>query len=151
MMASSAFALWTLSVSVVILAALLSRLPLPNGPPHVNYGQSAQCKACTTYNTLNSADASEYFSHAHLITPTSKDDVIEIVRLAVERGQKVRVVGTGHSWSAVAVPEDILVSLHNFTGIVSNPCTLSQSCSVEDACLHRSLGDTDAYTDVGTS
>ena len=66
-----------------------------------------------------SADASEFFSHAHLLTPSSKDDVIEIVNRAVERGQKVRVVGSGHSWSAVAVPDDILLSFHNYTGIVS--------------------------------
>lgn len=66
------------------------------------------------------ADASVYFSHAHLRIPTSKDDVISIVRSAMEKGQKVRVVGSGHSWSAVAASEDVLISLYNYTGIVSD-------------------------------
>ena len=68
---------------------------------------------------LRFTDASVFFDHARLKTPSSKDDIIKIVKTATERGQKVRVVGSGHSWSAVAASEDVLVSLWNYRGIVS--------------------------------
>ena len=68
---------------------------------------------------LRLADASVYFNHAQLKTPSSKDDIIKIVKAASDMGQKVRVVGSGHSWSAVAASEDVLVSMWNYTGIVS--------------------------------
>ena len=66
-----------------------------------------------------SADAAVYFDHAHLRTPSSKADIVRIVQSAAERGQKVRVVGSGHSWSSVAVSKEILLSLWNYTGVVS--------------------------------
>ena len=64
------------------------------------------------------SDSSVYFNHVHLKMPSSKDDIISIVRAAAVGDQKVRVVGSGHSWSAVAASDDILVSLWNYTGIV---------------------------------
>lgn len=67
------------------------------------------------------SDASVYFDHAHLRIPSSKAEIIEIVKWAAEKGQKVRVVGSGHSWSSVAVGDDIQISLWNLTGIVSKP------------------------------
>ena len=68
------------------------------------------------------SDSSLFFDHAHLITPSSKAEIVEVVRSAAERGQKVRVVGSGHSWSSVALSDDILVSLWNYTGVVSCVC-----------------------------
>lgn len=68
------------------------------------------------------ADSSMYFDHAHLKTPSSKDDIITIVKEAVDGGRKVRVVGSGHSWSSVAMSDDVIVSLWNYTGIVSGSC-----------------------------
>jgi L-gulonolactone oxidase len=91
--------LWLMSGSLVVLACLLTRVSR-YGPPHTNY------------------DAAVYFDHAQLRTPSSKADIVRIVQSAAERGQKVRVVGSGHSWSSVAVSEDILLSLWNYTGVV---------------------------------
>ncbi len=45
--------------------------------------------------------------------------MVELVKFAAINGRKLRVVGSGHSWSTVATSNDILVSLHNFTGLVS--------------------------------
>ena len=118
--------LWLMSGSLVVLACLLTRVSR-HGPPHTNYGSTvamypykpaAYCKSlqnCVPF----SADAAVYFDHAHLRTPSSKADIIRIVQSAAYRGQKVRVVGSGHSWSSVAESEDILISLWNYTGIVS--------------------------------
>ena len=60
-----------------------------------------------------------YFSHEHVKSPATKSDIVAIVNTAAEQGQKVRVVGSGHSWSPVAVTEEILVSLWNYSGVVS--------------------------------
>ena len=65
-----------------------------------------------------------YFSHAHLRTPSSKEDIVDIVKTAAEKGQKVRVLGSGHSWSSVAVSDEVLVSLWNYTGLVREHNTL---------------------------
>ena len=46
--------------------------------------------------------------------PASEDEIVAIVR----RGQRVRVLGGGHSWSAIARPEQIAVTLDNYEGIV---------------------------------
>ena len=60
-----------------------------------------------------------FFSHEHVKSPATKSDIVAIVRIAAEKGQKVRVVGSGHSWSPVATTEEVLVSLWNYSGVVS--------------------------------
>lgn len=42
---------------------------------------------------------------------SSARDVAEVVREAVRRGQRVKAVGSGHSFSPVAVPEDVQLTL----------------------------------------
>jgi L-gulono-1,4-lactone dehydrogenase len=49
-------------------------------------------------------------------TPASEDEVRDVVRAA--SGRRLRVVGGAHSWSRVAAPEDIAVSLDAVTGVV---------------------------------
>jgi FAD/FMN-containing dehydrogenase len=53
--------------------------------------------------------------------PDSLDAIARVVRAAVSRGQKLRVVGAGHSWSAIAAPVDgqVAMSLDRCAGIVS--------------------------------
>jgi hypothetical protein len=41
--------------------------------------------------------------------PRSRDDLVAIVRQARREGKKVRAVGAGHSWSALAATDDYLV------------------------------------------
>jgi L-gulonolactone oxidase len=50
--------------------------------------------------------------------PTSEREVVELVKRARESGSTVRVVGAGHSWSRIAVPEGLAVSLDALTGPV---------------------------------
>jgi L-gulonolactone oxidase len=52
-------------------------------------------------------------------TPSSESEVADLVRSARSRKQALRVVGAGHSWSAIAAPEQIGVSLDHHAGIVS--------------------------------
>lgn len=111
------------------ISSILSRFihsPDPEPGPTKCQLRSVSCKvlhvvklALQFHDRCMCADSSVYFDHTHLKTPSSKDDVIEIVKEAVDGGRKVRVVGSGHSWSSVAMSDDIIVSLWNYTGIVS--------------------------------
>ena len=64
------------------------------------------------------SDGTVYFNHDNLKSPTTKDEIVEIVKFAFQNGRKIRVLGSGHSRSALALSEDILVSLHKFKGLV---------------------------------
>lgn len=58
-------------------------------------------------------------SPSEWLTPASESEIVDLVRRAHTRKQTVRVVGAGHSWSAIAAPEQIGVSLDRHAGIVS--------------------------------
>ena len=45
--------------------------------------------------------------------------MVAIVNWARTEGRRLRVVGAGHSWSPLAVSEDLLLSLHKLRGVVS--------------------------------
>jgi L-gulonolactone oxidase len=46
-----------------------------------------------------------------ILRPRSADEVAGVVREAAERGQRVKVAGSGHSFTAIARPEDILIDV----------------------------------------
>lgn len=50
--------------------------------------------------------------------PSSVDQIIEIITAAHAKHRKVKVLGAGHSRSAIAHSSDIYVSLYNYSGIV---------------------------------
>jgi FAD/FMN-containing dehydrogenase len=51
--------------------------------------------------------------------PRTEEDLSKCVAHAAASGQRVRVVGAGHSWSPIAAPEDIAVTLDEMTGVVA--------------------------------
>lgn len=50
--------------------------------------------------------------------PENEDDVIAIVQQALTENKNIRVVGAGHSWSAVAATDSFMVSLDKLNSIV---------------------------------
>lgn len=58
-----------------------------------------------------------YPGEMHL--PQSIEDVVQIVKQARESGKTIRVTGAAHSFSAVAMPEHIALSLHNMRGLIA--------------------------------
>jgi FAD-linked oxidoreductase len=52
-------------------------------------------------------------------TPTSVEDVVAEVTRAVERRSTVKMVGTGHSFTAIAAPEATLLRPDGLTGVVA--------------------------------
>jgi L-gulonolactone oxidase len=51
--------------------------------------------------------------------PTSEDEIVSIVRGVRERGETLRVVGAGHSWSDAALSDDNLVTLDRYADVVA--------------------------------
>ena len=51
--------------------------------------------------------------------PATEDEVATLVLGAVKRGHRVRVVGSGHSWSAIAAPDELALSIDRCRGIVA--------------------------------
>ncbi|XP_078703659.1 L-gulono-1,4-lactone dehydrogenase-like [Branchiostoma floridae x Branchiostoma belcheri] len=54
-----------------------------------------------------------------MMAPKNKEEVIRIVRKAAGEGQKVRIIGSGHSDDSILTTSGYLVSLHNMKEIVS--------------------------------
>lgn len=52
-------------------------------------------------------------------SPASLDEVQTIVRAAAERGLPVKTVGAGHSFTAIAATDGVLVDLDRMQGIIS--------------------------------
>ncbi|MDR3660493.1 MAG: FAD-binding protein, partial [Mycobacterium sp.] len=53
------------------------------------------------------------------LAPSSADEISEIVATARKAGTTVKTVGAGHSFSAIAVPDDTLLRLTNLRGLVA--------------------------------
>ena len=51
-------------------------------------------------------------------TPTSVDDVVEAVTAARREGSTVKMIGTGHSFTAISAPRDVMLRPQGMTGIV---------------------------------
>lgn len=51
--------------------------------------------------------------------PRSVEDVVTVVRRAAERGQRVKAVGSGHSFTAIARPEQVMLDVGALNGLHS--------------------------------
>ena len=62
--------------------------------------------------------ANQQCSPSRMHSPSSEDEIVAIVRDAAERGERVKVYGAGHSFTAIALTDGRLLSLDNYQGIV---------------------------------
>ena len=76
------------------------------GRPWSNWGRSETCQP------------------AHLALASSVDDVVEVVRVARERGLTVKAVGAGHSFTSIAATRGIQLDLASVDGIIAVDGTL---------------------------
>lgn len=58
-----------------------------------------------------------FFDPEKVESPSSKEEILQIVKYAIENGQKLRVLGSGHSRSKIALSDDIMISLHRYKGV----------------------------------
>lgn len=95
--------------------------------------------------------------------PDSEEAIQQIVRKAAERGQKIRVIGTGHSFTRLCQTEDILISLDNYQGLnaidkVSGLVSVKAGTKLgylgdllyEQGLAMENLGDIDVQSIAGT-
>ena len=51
------------------------------------------------------------------MTPSTLQEIVTAVQSANDDGRKLRVLGSGHSWSPIASSSDILLSLVHYSGV----------------------------------
>jgi hypothetical protein len=71
---------------------------------------SACCPCSATTSTWNNSIRTVGADPDHFLTPASLKDLVEIVQKAEREGKRVRMTGSGHSFSDVALTEDYLLS-----------------------------------------
>lgn len=97
-----------------------------------------------------------------IVRPTSEDELVELVRREHQAGRRVKVVGSGHSFTDVAVTDGVLVDLSHYEKVTGwDPDTrritvqagltlqkLNRSLAVRDVAL-ANLGDIAYQTVAG--
>ncbi len=63
------------------------------------------------------------FTPTRIAQPSSTEEVAQLLRTAALENRKVRCIGTGHSWSALAETRDILVNTDKLNRIISADAT----------------------------
>jgi L-gulonolactone oxidase len=97
---------------------------------------------------------------ADVLTPGTADEVAALVKEASGNGRRVKAVGSGHSFTAIAVAADQRLSLHRLDGLVSveGPLVTVQAgmrlatlnaLLAEHGLAMPNLGDIDAQTVAG--
>ncbi len=51
--------------------------------------------------------------------PSAEEELVAAVRKAIDRGQRVKVAGSGHSFTAIALTDGRLISLENYGRVLS--------------------------------
>jgi FAD-linked oxidoreductase len=99
-------------------------------------------------------------SVAEMLTPGSVDEVSASVNQAAATGRRVKVVGSGHSFTAIAVADDLRMSVHRLNGLVSidgplvtvqagMPLSTLNAVLAANGLAMPNLGDIDAQTVAG--
>ena len=76
-----------------------------------------------------SIDHDVYFDPDKMESPSTKEEIIQIVQQAIESGRQLRVVGSGHSRSKIAHSDDIMISLHRYKGVFKVDKEKKQVCA----------------------
>lgn len=95
-----------------------------------------------------------------VLTPGSVDEVSALVKTASESGRRVKVVGSGHSFTAIAVADDQRVHLHRLADLVAidghlvtvqagMPMYALNTLLAQHGLAVPNLGDIDAQTVAG--
>jgi FAD-linked oxidoreductase len=99
---------------------------------------------------------------AAVLTPASVDDVAALVKQTYDTGRRVKAVGSGHSFTDIAVTDDQRLHLHRLAGLVSldrrtrlvtvqagMPMSRLNALLAQHGLAVPNLGDIDAQTVAG--
>jgi len=105
----------------------------------------------------------EKWSPSEILFPESEEAIQKIVKAALDKKQKIRIIGSGHSFTKLCVTNDILISLDKYQGLVqvdqsSKQVIIKGGTKLKKlgALLHaeglamENLGDIDAQSIAGT-
>ncbi len=81
--------------------------------------------------------ANQTCSPARIDAPSSEEELVQIVREAAAQHQRVKVVGSGHSFTAIALTDGRLITLDNYQQIVKTVATTGQVTVQAGIKLHR--------------
>ena len=93
-------------------------------------------------------EAENYFQ------PSSENEIIDIVKKAVEENKKIKMVGAAHSWSALALPTHYLINLDNYDKVINidkekKQVTVKAGIRLKD--LHEKLRESElSQTNLGS-
>jgi L-gulono-1,4-lactone dehydrogenase len=73
-------------------------------------GAAACCPCALTTHTWNNSIRTAGADPEHFLTPKSLEELVAIVKKAEREGKRVRMTGSGHSFSDVALTDDYLLS-----------------------------------------
>ena len=54
-----------------------------------------------------------------LFMPRSEEELQQVVQFAITNNTRVKVVGSGHSFTAIALPESVLIDLMNYDSVIA--------------------------------
>jgi FAD-linked oxidoreductase len=81
--------------------------------------------------------ANQTCSPARIDAPSSEEELVQIVREAAAHDQRVKVVGSGHSFTAIALTDGRLITLDNYQQIVKTDAVTGQVTVQAGIKLHR--------------
>lgn len=103
------------------------------------------------------------FQPSEIAYPTSEAAIQQIVLKAANNRKKIRIIGTGHSFTALCKTEDVLISLDKFQGIISTDKVTVQArvkggtklnllgdLLFKEGMAMENLGDVDVQSIAGT-
>lgn len=73
----------------------------------------------TTRRTFRTWSGVHRATPSRWATPASEAEIAALVREADRAGRRVKAVGSGHSWSDIALPEDVLVDLRRMRRVLA--------------------------------
>lgn len=100
---------------------------------------------------------------AEVVYPSTEAEVQKVVQRAAEQRRKIRLIGTGHSFTPLCATDDILISLDNYQGLITADRETCQATVKAGTKLHKlgevlfaeglameNMGDIDAQSIAGT-
>ena len=100
---------------------------------------------------------------AEVLYPASEEEIQGIVRKSVDNSRKIRIIGTGHSFTPLCETNEIMISLDHYQGLISVDQTNCQArvkagtklrtlgtLLYEQGMAMENLGDIDVQSLAGT-
>jgi FAD-linked oxidoreductase len=81
---------------------------------------------------------------ARIARPTSEDELVELVKDAAGKEQRVKAVGAGHSFTAIACTDGVLVDLSGYGRVLGHDAATGQVTVEAGIALHRLSDELDA-------